>query len=76
MVSSYGDDIIIINLKIMLLNEFQINEIEKYIYMKNINKYCVIICLFMDDMLILDNNDYMINFTKKMLTNKFRHCLH
>jgi hypothetical protein len=76
MVSSYSDDIIIINLKIMLLNEFQINEIEKYIYMKNVNKYCVIICLFMDDMLILDNNDYMINFTNKILTNKFRHCLH
>jgi len=25
----------------------------------------------MDDMLILNNNDHMIKFTKKILTNKF-----
>lgn len=62
MVSSYGDDIIITNLKIMLLNEFQINEIEKYIYMKNINKYCVIICLFYG---------WHANFRQQWLHDKF-----
>jgi hypothetical protein len=38
---------------------------------KNTNKGCVIICLYMDHMLILSNNDHMIKSTKKVLTNKF-----
>ena len=39
--------------------------------MKNTDKIYVIICLYVDDMLILDNNDYIIKSTKKILTNKF-----
>ena len=39
--------------------------------MKNINKDYVIICLYVDDMLILANNEHMIKSTKKVLTNKF-----
>jgi len=54
-----------------LLNEFKINKVDKYIYMKNTDKIYVIICLYVDDMLILDNNDYIIKSTKKILTNKF-----
>jgi len=30
----------------------------------------IIVYLYVDDILILCNNDYMIKFTKKMLTNK------
>ena len=33
--------------------------------MQNIDKYYIIVCLYMNDMLILDNNDYMIKSTKK-----------
>jgi uncharacterized protein YfaA (DUF2138 family) len=57
----------------MLSNEFKINEADKCVYMKkkNTNKGCVIICLYMDHMLILSNNDHMIKSTKKVLTNKF-----
>ena len=39
--------------------------------MKNTDKIYVIICLYVDDMLILDNNDHLIKSTNKILTNKF-----
>jgi stress-induced morphogen len=39
--------------------------------MKNTDKFYVIACLYLDDILILDNNDHMIKSIKKMLTNKF-----
>jgi hypothetical protein len=55
----------------MLPNEFKINEIDKYIYVKNINKYYIIIFLYMNNMLILGSNGHMIKFTKKILTNMF-----
>jgi len=55
----------------MLSNEFKINEVAKYVYVKNIYKGHVIICLYVDNILILDSNDHMIKSTKKMLTNKF-----
>jgi hypothetical protein len=35
------------------------------------DKNYVIICLYVDGMFILDNNDHMIKSTKKILTNKF-----
>ena len=54
-----------------MLNEFKINKVDKYIYMKNTDKIYVIICLYVEDMLILDNNDHIIKSTKKILTNKF-----
>ena len=38
---------------------------------KNTNKSYVIVCLYVDNMLVLGNNDYMIKYSKKILTNKF-----
>jgi hypothetical protein len=55
----------------MLANEFIINEVDKYVYIKNIDKCYVIIGFYMDEMSILDNNDYMIKSTEKILTDKF-----
>ena len=55
----------------MLSNEFKINEVDKCVYVKNTYKDYVIVCFFVDDMLILGSNDYTINTTKKMLINKF-----
>jgi hypothetical protein len=57
--------------KVMLPNEFKINEVDKYIYVKNTDKYYIIICLYMDDMLILGSNGHMIKSTKKILTKMF-----
>jgi hypothetical protein len=40
--------------EIKLLNEFIINEIDKYIYLKNINKCYIIVYLYMYGVLILE----------------------
>jgi len=56
---------------VMLSNEFKINKIDKCVYVKNTNKSYVIVCIYVDDILILDNNDWMIKSIKKILTNKF-----
>ena len=50
---------------------FKINECDKCIYMKNTNKGYVIICLYVDDMLIIGSNIEIIKTTKKMLNSKF-----
>jgi hypothetical protein len=55
----------------MLSNEFKINEVDKCIYIKNINKNYVIVYLYIDDMLILDSNDHIIKSIMKILNNKF-----
>ena len=39
--------------------------------MKNTIIGYIIVCFYIDDMLILDSNEYMIKSTKKILTNKF-----
>jgi hypothetical protein len=52
-------------------NKFKINKVEKYIYMKNTDISYIIVYLYIDEMLILGNNDHMIKYIKKMLTNKF-----
>jgi hypothetical protein len=54
-----------------LLNEFKINKVDKCVYVKNTYKGYVIVCFYIDDMLILGNNDHIIKSTKKILTNKF-----
>ena len=50
---------------------FTINECDKCVYVKDINNGYVIVCLYMDDMLILGSNNYTITTTKKMLSSKF-----
>ena len=50
---------------------FKINECDKCIHMKNTNKDYVIICLYVDDMLIIGSNIEIIKTTKKMLNSKF-----
>ena len=55
----------------MLSNGFKINECDKCVYVKNTEKEYVIVCLYVDDMLITGSSDDMIKATKKMLTSKF-----
>jgi hypothetical protein len=55
----------------MLSNEFKINKVYKFVYVKNINKSYVTVYLYVDDMLLLGGNNYMIKSTNKSLTNKF-----
>ena len=57
----------------MLLNALKNNEVDKCVYVKNIDKH-LMLCLYMDNMFILVNNDYTdytIKFNKKIFTNKF-----
>jgi hypothetical protein len=54
----------------MLSNEFKINKVDKFIYVKHTNKIYIIVYLYMNEMLILDNNDHKIKCTMKILTSK------
>ena len=51
---------------------FTHNSADKCIYSKFTNDFGVIICLYVDDMLIVSTNMHRINDTKKYLTAKFK----
>ena len=54
----------------MLSNGFQINECDKCVYLKGNEKDYVIVCLYVDDMIIIGSNDN-ISTTKRMLSQNF-----
>ena len=55
----------------MISNGFKINECDKCVYIKNINKGYMIVCLYVNDMLIIGSNNDMIKTIKKMLNKHF-----
>ena len=55
----------------MLLNKFKINECNKYVYVKGTPSSYVIVCLYIDDMLIVKSNYDVIMITKIMLSKHF-----
>ncbi|CAH9144967.1 unnamed protein product [Cuscuta epithymum] len=55
----------------MLINGFKINESDKCVYVKSTVDGYVILCLYVDDILIVGSNNLMINSTKSMLNSKF-----
>ena len=55
----------------LLSNGFRINECDKCVYVKQYKNAYVIICLYVDDMLIMGTNLDVINQTKKMLHSSF-----
>ena len=57
--------------RVMLANGFKINECDKCVYVKNTENGYVILCLYVDDMLIVSSNDRMVKSTKNMLNSKF-----
>ncbi|KAK3040689.1 hypothetical protein RJ639_028385 [Escallonia herrerae] len=57
--------------RVMIENGFRINECDKCVYVKGMEKGHVIVCLYVDDMLIIGSNNEFIKATKKMLTSKF-----
>ena len=63
--------IIVMNLNTFLSQSFQINECDKCGYVKQFKNAYVIICLYVDDMLIMGTNMDIINETKKMLHSSF-----
>ena len=55
----------------MLANGFKINECDKCVYIKDTPNHQVIVCLYVDDMLIISRDISDINATKLMLESKF-----
>nr|GEY28553.1 zinc finger, CCHC-type [Tanacetum cinerariifolium] len=55
----------------MLESGFKINECEKCVYVKDTSSGYVILCLYVDYMLIIGSNEKMIKSTKDMLKSKF-----
>ena len=56
---------------VMLSHGFKINECDKCVYVKDDEHGYVIICLHVDDMLIVGNDNKMIASTKNMLNSRF-----
>ncbi|CAM8956284.1 unnamed protein product [Rhodiola kirilowii] len=57
--------------KVILSNGFKINECDKCVYSKNTEHGYVILCLYVDDILIVGNNEEMVKSTKSMLNSRF-----
>ena len=55
----------------LLDNDFVVNSFDTCVYSKMIGSDCVIICLYVDDMLIFGPNVNVINETKNLLSSKF-----
>ena len=55
----------------MLANGFKINECDKCVYIKNVMNHEVIVCFYVDYMLIMSKAIDDINATKRMLPSKF-----
>ncbi|GJZ34017.1 retrotransposon protein, putative, ty1-copia subclass [Tanacetum coccineum] len=55
----------------MLESGFKINECGKCVYVKDTSSGYVILCLYVDDMLIIGSNNKMIKSTKDMLKSNF-----
>ena len=57
--------------QVMMESGFRINECDKCIYVKNTTHGYVILCLYVDDMLIIGSDDKIIRSTKDMLKSRF-----
>ena len=55
----------------MIKDGFTIIECDKCVYTKAVGDACIIVCLYVDDMLILGTNIEVIKSTKRMLSNNF-----
>ena len=56
---------------VMMSQGFKINECGKCVYVKDTKHGYVIVCLYVDDMLIVSSDDKMIISTKNMLNSRF-----
>ena len=52
-------------------NDFVVNLSDSCVYSKRIGSDCVLICLYVDDVLILGTNLLVVNETKKLLSSLF-----
>jgi len=52
-------------------HDFVVNLFDSCVYSKMIGSNCVLICLYVDDMLIFGTNLLVVNKTKKLLSSLF-----
>ena len=55
----------------MMSHGFKINECDKCVCVKDVEHGYVIVCLYVDNMLIISSDDKMITSTKNMLNSRF-----
>ena len=55
----------------MIINGYKINECDKCVYIKCTENGYVNLCLYVNDILIIESDDKMIKSTKKMLNSRF-----
>ena len=55
----------------MMSHGFKINEFDKCVYVKDVEHGYVIVCLYVDDMLIIGSDNKMITSTMNMLNSRF-----
>jgi len=55
----------------MIKYGFTINECDKCVYTKTVENACIIVCLYVNDILILGTNIEVIKSTKCMRSNNF-----
>ncbi|KAK8557125.1 hypothetical protein V6N13_035229 [Hibiscus sabdariffa] len=56
---------------VMMTNGFKINECDKCVYVKTTDIGYVILCLYVDDIIIVGRNNEMVMRTKNMLNSRF-----
>ena len=56
---------------VLVTNGYSMNDADKYIYSKYEDNTCVVICLYVDDMLIFGTSLKVVCETKKFLSFKF-----
>ena len=56
---------------VIMSHDFKINECDKCVYVKNTEHGYVIVCLYVDEMFIVGNDDKMITSTKNILNSRF-----
>ena len=56
---------------VLIYNGFSTNDVDKFIYNKVENISCIVICLYVDDMLIFGSNLQVVIKTKSFLRSKF-----
>ena len=55
----------------MMSHGFKINECDKCVYIKDTKHGYVMVCIYVDDMLIVGSDDKMIISTKNTLNSRF-----
>jgi len=55
----------------MITNGFKINECDKCVYVKETGDDYIILCLYVDDILIVGSSDKLVKSTKHMLNSRF-----